>query len=171
MSVVVASSRRGVSCQMRIDSKAQKRNRSEVYSLTSDFGEFLLATPMDDRSGRMFVVPGVKSAVAADHKWIGKVISRIGKRAGVVAGNRDGKVKHASAHDLRRAFGQRLAYAPKMTAIKLKRLMRHRSIETTLRYYVGTDGTDALDDVFEEYRRQKITREREASPAMDAAAK
>ena len=39
-----------------------------------------------------------------------------------------------AAHDLRRSFGTR--WATRLTPIELKELMRHKSIETTLKYYV-----------------------------------
>ncbi len=48
--------------------------------------------------------------------------------------------KYASAHDLRRSFGTRWASRVKPTTLQL--LMRHESIETTLKYYVAQD-TDA----------------------------
>ena len=51
------------------------------------------------------------------------------------AGEQTGKVKHASAQDLRRSFGQR--WAARIMPPDLMVLMRHESIETTLRYYVG----------------------------------
>ena len=47
------------------------------------------------------------------------------------------KVKYASAHDFRRAFGMRRA--ARLRPAQLMELMRHESIETTLRFYVGTD--------------------------------
>jgi len=46
-----------------------------------------------------------------------------------------GKVKYASTHDLRRSFGER--WAGRVMPTVLQGLMRHESIETTLRYYVG----------------------------------
>lgn len=45
--------------------------------------------------------------------------------------------KFASAHDLRRAFGNR--WAAKVMPVVLQQLMRHESIETTLKYYVEQD--------------------------------
>ena len=54
------------------------------------------------------------------------------------------KTKWASAHDCRRAFG--LKWAARVMPAVLQQLMRHSSIETTLRYYVGTDA-DAMSDV------------------------
>jgi len=44
-------------------------------------------------------------------------------------------VKYASAHDLRRSFGER--WATRVMPVVLQELMRHESIDTTMRYYVG----------------------------------
>jgi integrase len=68
-------------------------------------------------------------------KRVGRIVSAIGERANVVVNKQDGKF--ASAHDLRRAFGTR--WAAKVMPAMLKELMRHSSIETTLRYYVEFD--------------------------------
>jgi integrase len=57
------------------------------------------------------------------------------------------KLKYASAHDLRRAFGLRWS-ARVMPAI-LQQLMRHESIETTMRYYVGRDADAVADTLWE----------------------
>jgi hypothetical protein len=54
------------------------------------------------------------------------------------------KRKFASAHDLRRAFG--LRWSARVMPAVLQQLMRHESIETTMRYYVGRDA-DAVADV------------------------
>ena len=61
----------------------------------------------------------------------------------VVQRSASGKVKFASAHDLRRSFGERwsIRVMPKV----LKELMRHRSIETTMRYYVGKNAEQTAD--------------------------
>ena len=45
------------------------------------------------------------------------------------------EVEFASAQDLRRSFGER--WAPRVMPQVLMELMRHESIETTLKYYVG----------------------------------
>jgi hypothetical protein len=47
------------------------------------------------------------------------------------------RVKYASAHDLRRSFGDR--WAKRVMPAELKEMMRHESIETTLRYYVSSN--------------------------------
>ena len=67
------------------------------------------------------------------------IISRIGKKAGVITDvvtDKEGKQKkiHATSHDLRRAFGTR--WAPLVQPKILMDMMRHNSIETTMKYYV-----------------------------------
>jgi Phage integrase family len=62
------------------------------------------------------------------------------------------KRKYASAHDLRRAFGLRLS-ARVMPAI-LQQLMRHESVETTMRYYVGRDADATADALWKAVRPQ-----------------
>lgn len=70
-----------------------------------------------------------------DHANV-KVDAKPGRTAG-----KDGrihpKVKWVSAHDLRRSFGER--WAQKVMPQVLQRLMRHSTIETTLRHYVSKD--------------------------------
>ena len=62
------------------------------------------------------------------------------KRAGITPENDDG---HADLHSLRHTFGTRLAAAGVPPA-KLQRLMRHATVELTMRYYVHLD-VESLD--------------------------
>lgn len=68
-----------------------------------------------------------------------KIVSRIGEKAGIITDIRTDKNGdelriHATAHDLRRGFGTRWAslVQPKL----LMEMMRHSSIETTMKFYV-----------------------------------
>jgi integrase len=71
---------------------------------------------------------------------VGKVISMIGKQAGVVVKaprkGEAGKIKYASAHDIRRGVGVRLVNAG-VSAETLRVLMRHKNQDTTEKYYTG----------------------------------
>jgi integrase len=67
---------------------------------------------------------------------VSKLLSKVGEKAGVVV-SKTGKTKYASAHDCRRAFGTR--WARRLMPQELMVLMRHESIETTLRYYVDIE--------------------------------
>jgi integrase len=77
----------------------------------------------------------------------------IGKKSAVVVhvDPATGRKKYASAHDFRRAFGDR--WALRVMPRVLMQLMRHESIETTMRYYVGRSVQATADVVWEAYRR------------------
>ena len=123
---------------LRILAEGQKSGREEMLPLVPEFCEFLEAVPEAERHGRVFrpmARNGSNAPMGED--WVGKIISRIGKVAGVrvAEGKRLGKpyIKHASAHDLRRSFATR--WVPKVMPATLQKLMRHKSIQTTLDYY------------------------------------
>lgn len=61
------------------------------------------------------------------------------------------KNKFASAHDLRRSFGER--WATRVMPQVLMELMRHESIETTLKFYVGHDAQRTARLVREAYNQ------------------
>ena len=65
-------------------------------------------------------------------KQVGRVVSDIGERAGVIVNDAN---KFASSHDLRRSFGQRLADAG-IAPRDLQKIMRHKTIATTEQYYL-----------------------------------
>ncbi len=78
------------------------------------------------------------------------LVASIGKVAGVVTSQRERKgevVKEfASAHDLRRAFGFR--WSRHIMPTILRELMRHESIETTMKYYVGVNAEATADELW-----------------------
>jgi imidazoleglycerol phosphate dehydratase HisB len=85
-------------------------------------------------------------------RWVvGKVVSVIGKAAGMMVDERtkSGKTvrKFASAHDLRRAFAVR--WAGKVMPTVLRELMRHASIATTLAYYGGQNAEATADALWD----------------------
>ena len=66
---------------------------------------------------------------------------------------KDGKpvvvAKWASAHDLRRSFGER--WAGRLLPQQLMELMRHESLTTTLTFYVGKNADRTADAVYEAF--------------------
>lgn len=76
-----------------------------------------------------------------------------GEKAGVVVNvdTKDGKVKYASAHDFRRAFGDRWALL--VMPPVLMQLMRHESIETTMCFYVGRNVEATNDVLWDAYKK------------------
>ena len=57
------------------------------------------------------------------------------------------KVKCASAHDLRRSFGER--WSARLMPQQLMELMRHEDISTTMKYYVGRNAEKTADALWE----------------------
>ncbi len=135
-----------------IDAESEKGHRHRWLPLAPEFAEFLLATPESGRVGFVFnPAHHWKDQPRASLDAVKRTIGRIGKAAGikVLSGKYKGEphTKYASAHDLRRAFGSR--WAVRVMPAVLQQLMRHESIETTLRYYVGLDAAKTTEMLYE----------------------
>jgi len=125
--------------KFRIRSKAQKNRKGQLCVMTPDFSDWLQReTPKDRRVGLVFNPVGFRGDRMTDSE-VGRMISAIGRKAGIVTDAESDKC--ATAHDLRRSFGTR--WASRVMPADLKELMRHDSIETTMKYYVSQQ-TDAL---------------------------
>ena len=134
---------------LNIPAAMQKNDTHESIPIIPDFESLLLETPSEKRVGWIFNPKSLQlrikkkvrhNKLAAD--WVGKVISKIGKAAGIVVSEADEKngrpEKYASAHDLRRSFGQRLRNAD-VPPLVISRIMRHSSWETTQKHYAPGD--------------------------------
>lgn len=123
---------------LQIPGELEKGNADRLLPIAPEFALFLLETPEMARTGPVFRLEGRQGRY---RDWeVSKIVSKIGKAAGVkvYVNPKDlEKVKYASAHDFRRACGVR--WAARLMPAQLMELMRHESIETTLRFYVGTD--------------------------------
>lgn len=121
-----------------IPAELEKGNKDRLLPIAPEFAEFLLTTPEAERTGFVFnpLARRVKGPRLQPHR-VGEVVSDIGTTAAIKVHTdpRTGKIKYASAHDLRRSFGER--WAPRVMPQVLMQLMRHESIETTLKFYVG----------------------------------
>ena len=100
-----------------------------------------------ERHGPVFNLVSPQHGRPLTVDMIRPVVSDIGRRAGVVVDKAKGQ--HATAHDFRRAFGTR--WAPRVKPIRLQLLMRHQSIETTLKYCVAEDADDVAADLWQEF--------------------
>jgi integrase len=137
---------------LRIPAEAEKGNRDRLLPMTPDFATLLESVPESQRKGRVFKLLNIDGTLLRPERCtVGKLLSAIGAKAGVVVDEREknGETvrKFASAHDLRRAFGQR--WAAKIKPTQLRELMRHASITTTLAYYVGEDAEETADALWE----------------------
>jgi integrase len=117
-----------------------------MLPITPDFAAFLLETPEGERKGRVFKLPGRERTRSS----VSHVLADIGVKAGVKVDERTKKgkavIKCASAHDLRRSFGER--WAARVMPNVLQELMRHESISTTMKFYVGRNAERTADAVW-----------------------
>ncbi len=134
--------------RFRIYAEAEKGHQDRYLPMTPDFAEWILQTPEDEREGVVFRLEAIGSGHPLTGNHVGRIVSAIGEKAGVVVNKAEGKF--ATAHDLRRSFGTR--WAPKVKPVTLQRLMRHKSLETTLRYYVDLDADELADELWASHR-------------------
>jgi integrase len=160
---------------LQIPAESDKSGQDRVLPIAPEFADFLQATPAQERHGRVFKLVGKRRDRARMHSdWVSRVVCQIGREARILVDERErrlvrdarsgkarsqskkgkkeleetgSKRKYASTHDLRRAFG--LRWSTRVMPIVLQQLMRHESIETTLRYYVGRDADAVADTLWE----------------------
>lgn len=117
-----------------IQGHAEKSRKTRLLPMAPEFAQLIEGRT---RKGYVFnperLIPPFEARLSLD--YVGKVISKIGEKAVVKVSDLNGKPKFASAHDLRRSFG--LRWSNRVQAPVLMQLMRHESIETTMKYYVG----------------------------------
>ncbi len=145
----------------RIAAKAQKARRDERLPMTEDFYRLITeATPEAERQGPVFKLTGLLTRCSITPKRVCRLVSKIGKAAGVIVATAErrrkdkttGKLvpvtvkKFASCHDLRRSFGTR--WSRRVTTAVLQRLMRHANISTTLKHYVSLDADEVADELW-----------------------
>ena len=117
---------------MKIPGDLEKGHKDRLLPLAPEFVRLLESVPEANRTGRVFKLPRADGKPGEPTKQtISKKITKIGAKANVIVDTN----KTASAHDLRRSFGER--WASKLMPADLMEIMRHESIETTMKYYVG----------------------------------
>lgn len=122
--------------------------------MAPEFANMLPEVPQADRTGWVFRPLDAQGApLPRTRRAIGPRVGKIGLTAGVVVDQRekrddDGKAvtvnAFAGAHDLRRSFGFRWSRLVMPTI--LRELMRHESIDATMRYYVGVNAESTADE-------------------------
>lgn len=133
-----------------IDGDDQKNGVSQMYPVVDEFAKFLLMTPPEHRTGHVFNPCGRLGIVSRRVDTVSDWIVQIGCKAGVKVDVKTSKAKRdsdktifASAHDLRRSFGARWAMI--VEPMVLRDLMRHGSVQTTEKYYVGINAKRTLE--------------------------
>jgi len=159
---------------LRIPAELEKGHQDRLLALAPEFVELLCETSVERRKGRVFPlysrrVPG--AALTKDR--VSRIVCRIGEVAGVKvqtktvrAGGRSiQRTKCASAHDLRRSFGER--WAMRVMPAVLQELMRHENIQTTMRYYVGRNAERTAEAVWDAFQgRNGNSRGNNATPVV-----
>lgn len=113
-------------------SDSQKSGKVQLVPLAPEAVELL--TPIQRDSGYVFKpLRENGKPMRRDSLLASKTIAKIGQQANIVVDSERGKT--ASAHDLRRAFGNR--WSRRVMPTVLRELMRHSDINTTMTYYVG----------------------------------
>ena len=109
----------------------EKGNRFRYTPLAPEFIDLLRKSPTRDGFvfNPMSQRPDLCERLGAQQ--VGRTVVKIGELTGIET--TPGKT--ASAHDLRRSFGDR--WAQRVQPAILMELMRHRTITTTMKYYVG----------------------------------
>ena len=128
---------------LRIRGDGQKSGRDETIPLAPDFGQWLMATPEQQRVGLVCPVVNYLGKPMRPGE-VGKVVSAIGRKAGVVTNKAAGRF--ATLHDLRRGFAS--VWARKVSPSVLRRLMRHKSVATTEAYYIELDAAALSDELW-----------------------
>jgi len=141
---------------LHVPGELEKGNSDRLLPIAPEFALFLMETSEAERTGPVFKLTGRRRGQPGrplPHR-VSEIVSAIGEKAGVrvyVDPKDPERVKYASAHDLRRAFGER--WAARLMPAQLMELMRHESIETTLRFYVGTDAQRTADAAWAAFDR------------------
>jgi integrase len=137
--------RHGLEPVLRIPAQRQKNRTEETIPLVPWFEDLLTETDEADRTGWAFNPETLQSKVKRRKRhgrptseWVGRIVSRIGKAAGVVVDPGDPKTekpaKFASAHDLRRSCAENLIVAGVPIDV-VQRILRHADFNTTRRHY------------------------------------
>ncbi len=146
---------------LRIPADREKGHRDRLYPVATEFSEMILSTPESERRGPFFTVLTKEGKPhSRSHHQVGKIMADMGRSAGIVVKvhQKTEEKEFASAHDLRRSFGER--WAKRVETPFLQKMMRHSAIGTTLRYYSSRDAADAaahIDQAFQRAQSLQVT--------------
>lgn len=130
----------GERVRIKIHGEQQKSRRDQMLPIAPEFSRYL--DSFREEKGLVFPMVSRKG-LQQNQKAVGRTLGEIGALSEIVV-NENGST--VTAHDLRRSFGTR--WARKVKPLTLKTLMRHSSIETTMRYYVELDVEDAESEIW-----------------------
>ena len=133
---------------LRIPAELEKGHKDRLLPMSPDFARLLATVPEAEKHGPVFKlrrIDGKPGRPTIDR--VSKIVTKIGAAAKVLVDVN----KTASAHDLRRAFGER--WSSKLMPAQLMVVMRHESIDTTMKFYVGRNAERTAAILWAEDRR------------------
>ncbi|MCH8829417.1 MAG: tyrosine-type recombinase/integrase [Planctomycetes bacterium] len=130
-----------------IPAEYSKSGEDAECPMAPEFAEMLTSVAEDQRTGFIFNPRPLRYDNRPQLDSVKRKIADFGRRANVKVKDLDnGKVKFASAHDLRRSFGFR--WSQRVMPAVLKQLMRHKTIQTTMEYYATQRAQETADAVW-----------------------
>jgi integrase len=128
---------------LRIPARLQKNRKTQEIPTTPQFGALIDEVPNESRSGWVFNPSPRRGSGRLTADQVERIISELGKEAEVFV---TAEGKPASAHDLRRSFGQRMADAG-LPPRDLQAIIRHASLATTEKYYLRHRAADQAERI------------------------
>lgn len=135
---------------LRIPAQLEKGKQDRLLPMAPEFYAFLMETPEAERIGRVFrPIRRCHEGERLTTDRVCRIVSSVGEKANVKVWTHpvSGKVKYASAHDLRRSFGFR--WSTRVMPAVLQQMMRHENISTTMEFYVGRDAEATADAIWQ----------------------
>lgn len=139
-----------------IRAEAEKGDKDRLLPIVPEFAEFLQSIPKEERTGFVFNPLSKRSSryKRISDLAVSKKVADIGEKAMIIVGEKGNidketgkrKPRYASAHDLRCSFGER--WSLKVMPQALMQLMRHESMETTLKFYVGRNAERVAESIW-----------------------
>src|SRR5436190_20990040 len=142
---------------LRLPAALEKGNQDRLLPSAPEVAECVQEAPQAELTGYVFkpMPQREKRCQRLGPGRVTRTVAEFGKKAGikVTTHQATAKVKFASAHDLRRSFG--LRWASRVMPQVLMELMRHESIDTTMRYYVGRNAQSTAAVLWAAHRQAK----------------
>ena len=138
----------------------QKNDTEESIPLLPALESLFYETPEEQRLGWIFKPLSLQEKAQRrprterlSTKWVSRIVSRIGAKAGVIVqpAKGSGNAKFASAHDLRRSCAERMASAG-VPEREIAKLLRHADVATTRKFYAPGTVQESADIL-----REKLT--------------
>lgn len=121
---------------------SQKNRRDQIAPITMDFASHLMQRI--DRGGFVYE-PKCETGPVTDRTALSKLVSAIGKKAGVIAEPGAAR-QYATAKHTRSSFVTRWSLRG-MPLERIQKIVRHQDVSTTRKYYLGdVDGANDFDE-------------------------